>query len=245
MTALYYGSLAFKAWMLVDALQRGCAYMWYFLIVAVPFGEWAYFIAVKSHDYRWRHTLFRFQRPPSIEKLRYTAEMSPSLENRALLAQALCERGEHQQALEIFEELVGRDPLFKRAVYGLARCHMQLGRFEQALEPLTRLVDMERGYSDYGAWVDLARCHQGLGDVDTALELLRSLVKARPRLEHVIELARALRTAGRAAEAQRLLGEALLDYRHSPRHVRRLFRAHARTAKKLLSELPRSGLETA
>ena len=43
-------STAFSLWMLVDAVQRGLGAKWGWIIM-IPFGEFAYFFAVKIHDF--------------------------------------------------------------------------------------------------------------------------------------------------------------------------------------------------
>jgi hypothetical protein len=43
-------SYAFSLWMLIDAYRRNADQFWY-VIILVPLGEWAYFFLVKIRDY--------------------------------------------------------------------------------------------------------------------------------------------------------------------------------------------------
>jgi hypothetical protein len=93
---------AFSLWMLVDAARRGAGYVWY-MIIMMPFGEVAYFFAVKIHDPEF--AAFRrnaFSKPPSLDQLGFNAEHAPSFENRLMLAQGLHDNGRHVEAAELF-----------------------------------------------------------------------------------------------------------------------------------------------
>ena len=50
MHLLFLVSTAFTLWMLVDAIEKGIAARWGWVII-IPFGEFAYFFAVKVHDF--------------------------------------------------------------------------------------------------------------------------------------------------------------------------------------------------
>ena len=66
---------AFMVWMLVDAGRRRADYYWFWIILT-GVGAWAYFFAVKMHDFRGTHLASAglgslFQRRPSLNELRY------------------------------------------------------------------------------------------------------------------------------------------------------------------------------
>src|SRR3954447_24282 len=88
---------AFMIWMLVDAYRRHAESFWFWVILFLPgLGAWVYFFAIKIHDFhRGEAGGFSlgalFQRPPSLEELRYRAEQMPTLVNHLTLAQRLIE----------------------------------------------------------------------------------------------------------------------------------------------------------
>jgi tetratricopeptide (TPR) repeat protein len=72
--------------------------------------------------------------------------------------------GRAGEARAEFERLVAREPRNANAIYGLARCHMELGKFEQARPWLDKLLEICPSHAS--AYRDLA-CSRQL-DVDGA-----------------------------------------------------------------------------
>ena len=116
----------FKVWMLVDALQRGCGrggcggMYWYWLIL-MPFGDFAYFFVVKIHDpefVKLRKDIFT--RPPSVEQLRYNMQHNPCYANKKSLAMALLNGQNYTEALSLFDEILKQDAADKNCLYGKA-----------------------------------------------------------------------------------------------------------------------------
>jgi hypothetical protein len=243
MLYLFYALGALKIWMLVDAVQRGAAYYWFCIIVCMPFGSLIYFFMVKAPELgigssatRYRPVRIR-QRPADLEQLRYQFDSNPCLANQALLASGLYDAGEHEEAMEHYRKVLRRDERYQRALYGLSLCHIARGEHTAAVERLSRLLEENRGYADYQAWLSLAGSLAAAGEWEQAVEALEGLVKACPRLDHVVELANALIEANRSDEARAHLEQALLDYDHSPRHVKRQYSAAACQAQQILSQI--------
>jgi hypothetical protein len=42
--------LAFKIWMIIDAVRRQVPYYWFLIVIFVPFGDFVYFAMVKMKD---------------------------------------------------------------------------------------------------------------------------------------------------------------------------------------------------
>jgi len=243
MLYLFYALGALKIWMLIDAIQRGAAYYWFCVIVCVPFGSLLYFFTVKAPELgigtgatRYRPVRIRRQRA-DLDKLRYQFERNPCLANQALLASALYDAGEYGEAVEHYRKVLGRDGRYQRALYGLSLCHIARGEHAAAVEQLRRLLEQNRGYADYQAWLSLASSLAAAGEQEQAVEALEGLVKACPRLDHSVELASVLIEAGRPDEARAHLEQALLDYEHSPRHVKRQFGNAACQANQILGQI--------
>lgn len=237
---LAFLAIAFKAWMLVDAVRRQAETKWLWIIALVPFGAWAYFFIVKLREPGMRQLQQRMleslKRPPAVDELRYALERSPSQANRIRLAQGLYDAGQWSEAHELFVALLEEQPGHRDGLYGLGLCRIELGDLPGAIEPLAELVEQHRRYRDYAAWPPLAQAHLELGQIDECMVLVDELVKTAPRLAHELLRARILDQVGRRAEAEAALEAALKEHDHSPRAQRRRDWLTARQAKALLRD---------
>ncbi len=229
---------AFMAWMLIDAIRRRADRYWYWIIL-IPFGEWYYFFKVKIHDpdMAWLKNLFRYEKPPTLESLRYRYEQTPSLANRVRLAQALHDEGAYAESAELFAEVLARHPDNREALLGLALCRAGRGDDEGAVGLLDKLIGLDRAYGEYQPWLHMTEALWRLGRRDEALELLERLVRTSPRLGHSVALARFQVEAVQPELARRTLWQALEHHSHAPKFVQRNNRAWARQAKKMLKAL--------
>jgi hypothetical protein len=238
MQILFALQSAFSLWMLVDAARRGAGYIWY-AIIMMPFGEVAYFLAVKVHDPEFAALRLAFRpRPPSLDQLRFEAEHTPSFENRAILARALQDDGEHVEAVALFRELLSAEPEDKGALYGLGCALCDAGQTAQAIDALKSLAALDFAYADYAAGTMLAELYWKQERREESLAMWESVAGASRSLAHQTELARALAEQGRAPEARALLERGLREYAHSPRYIQKSQRRQARTARRVLDTLP-------
>ncbi len=237
---------AFKLWMFVDAVRRKASERWFWLIIFVPGGGLAYFAMVKMRDRSMqvlgRRMLESLKTPPSVDELERQFERTPSIANRIRLGQGLYDAEQYELALGHFDKVLAQRPDDKHGLYGAGLTHLELARKngskpEAAIEPLSRLIELHRGYRDYAAWPDLAEVLWRCDDKDSCHQLLDELVSAAPRLAHHVLRAEFLHKAGQRDLATRSLRMALEDESHQPRHVRRLNREWERRAKTLLREL--------
>jgi len=244
-------STAFTLWMMVDAIQKGIACRWAFVIM-IPFGEFAYFFAVKIHDFKGggagpahlvggRSSWHIFQgfraAPPTIDDLRYELEQSPCIENHMKLARALYDEGNHRETLVELEQILKLDDRDPETHYGMARCHLALSEFEPAERHFREVISLHRSYQDYAAWEDLANVLQQNGRGDEAVEVLRDLHRTCPRLDHGVQLAQLLFDRNQFEEASNELKRALRDYDHAPAHVQRTNKQQAHAAHRLLAQM--------
>ncbi len=228
----------FMAWMLIDAIRRGAERRW-FWIIFIPFGEWYYFFMVKIHapEMAWLKNLFHYEKPVSLDSLRYRCEQTPSLANRLRLAQALHDGGSYDEGAELFSDVLNRQPETREALLGLALCRAGQGDDDGAVEHLERLVELDRAYDEYQPWLHLTEAFWRLDRRDDALQLLERLVATSPRLGHSVALAQFQIEAGKPEPARATLWQALEHHSHAPRFARRNNRAWARRAKKMLKGL--------
>jgi hypothetical protein len=229
---------AFMVWMLVDAIQRGAVYYWYFIIVGLPpFGPWIYFFSVKIHDYDMRRFTALFHRPPSVEQLRYNLSENPCLENKILLAIGLYNSNAYDEAADLFGQVLKVDALDKEALYGLGLCKIKAGDFQGAVEYLKKVIDVDKAFRDYAPWADLAHALWMDGQKEETIIQLRELVETSPRTNHMTMLAHYLIQSDRKEEARTVLKKALEDYAHAPRFVKRTYGRWAKEAKAVLKSL--------
>jgi hypothetical protein len=222
----------------VHAIRAGVAPYWFCIIVCVPFGELIYLGSLFAPGTAIGTRFVPQRDDRSTRQIRYAYEQTPSLRNGVALADRLFEEGRPGEAASLYRESLRRDAGFLRARFGLGLCQVELGEFAAAVESLRGVLEENRGYEEYRAWIELARALRELGRTDEAIEELEMLVSASPRLPHVVELGTVLIAAGRADEARARLQRALDDFEHAPRHVRRDGRPAARRAAELLGNLP-------
>src|SRR5262245_14099075 len=122
MARLLYGLQSiFSLWMVVDAARRGAAGYWY-PVIFLPGGPIAYFFLVKIHDYQFRGIRQFFQRvfapKVTLEKLRFSAEETPSFVNKLALAQGLYDAALYPEAVGQFEAALRIDEDDKDALHG-------------------------------------------------------------------------------------------------------------------------------
>jgi hypothetical protein len=240
---LGYLALAFKAWMMVDALRRRAPLLW-FPVLMLPFGDWVYFFTVKLPDYRVAPGAAAppviqapDPRPSKVTLLERAAEESPSFHNRVELAWALLDEKQPQRAQGYFEAGLRTHPDDSEATYGLGLCKLAQDDAAGAIETLGPLVERSFAYEDYEGALALAEALSRDEQPDVALSLLHDVVRASHRLEHLVTLARYQLRSERRDDARATLGRALQDFEAQPDFLRRRNGAVATEARQLLRAL--------
>ena len=155
--------LAFKVWMVIDAVRKSQPYYWFLIIFFLPFGDVVYFFMVKVHDLRWRKLAGWFRSPPSIADLQARYRNARSIENRLALARALAGAGRHVEAIVELEGVCAIRPDEPDALCGLGTSRAALKELPQASAALSRLIAVAPSYGDWEPWVVLARVQRDLG----------------------------------------------------------------------------------
>jgi hypothetical protein len=232
---------AFSLWMLVDAVRRGCRSYWY-LVVLLPFGEWAYFFMVKIHDpeFDWIRNIFTrlTTRKVPIETLRRRVETAPTVESHMSLAVALWEDGNYESAQDQYAAARRLDDTDPDALRGVARCQIARGDHEAAAANLELLIDADPYHGDYVVWMDAAHALSCADRMLDALALLDRLVTTSPRLEHRALYAHYLLHADRPDTAREQLELGLFEYDEAPKFLQRRDRPWASKARRMLKEIP-------
>jgi len=238
---LTFLALGFKIWMFTDATRRRVPQWWYW-VIWLPFGAVAYFLMVKSRDYRGSPLgrFLRAERAPTIDQLRARYENSPSLANLLDLARAQHDGGLHEDASETFQRALESADDELDAHYGRALCRLALEDWTGAIAHLEQVVAQEPAFEQYDAWAQLAYARHCSGDGDGCLSELGRLVETSPRLQHQLYLAHYLREAGREVEARDVLTEGLSHHENAPPFIRKHNRIWARQARAMLKQLSES-----
>ena len=238
MHILFLLQTAFSLWMLVDAINRGCRCHWFWIIM-MPFGEVAYFLAVKIHDPEFQKLRLNSRPKKSLKELQFQAKRTPSLENRLLLAQSLHDNESYDEAIQVFRDILSANKSEKAAQYGLARCLKETKQTSEAIEALKQIIEDSFSYKDYAAGVELAEIYWEQGNKSAAVEIMQKVVTKSQQIPHIMQLAQYLNANGKISEAHSLLEEAINSHQHSPRYVQKSERRFVKQAKRQLKALPR------
>jgi len=135
----------------VHLIKSGANKLWLTAIIFLPFaGSAAYFLVEilpglmgnKHMRHAKKKTLNTIDPDKDVRLARERLEITDSLANRIALADALAERDEHKQAIELYQEIIaspqGRDG---NTAFKYASSLFQDGQFAAALEMLERLDD--------------------------------------------------------------------------------------------------------
>jgi tetratricopeptide (TPR) repeat protein len=127
-------------------------------------------------------------------------------------------RGEYEQAIECYSEVLTADPNNVVACNALGLVFCRAGRYTEAGEQFRRAIKMKESFAE--AHSNLGSLLRSIGQVRESEQPLRRALKLKPTLvEAQISLGATLSTLGRMSEARSLLEKAL---RVAPREVQAL-----------------------
>lgn len=235
---------AFSLFMLVHAAKRGAPMHWW-MIILMPFGEWAYFFAVYLPSRNASTALARpfkafSERPPTLDVLRRAHRHTPSHDNLLRLAQGLYDTGSHSDANQRFSELLADEDGDKDALFGYAQSSLALADEPAAVGAFEHLLKQQLDYRDYSVAYQLCGLYWKDDREDLCIALLERVCKKTLRLEPRIQLARYLEALERHEEARTCLEDGLDALAGSPHHSQRQQRVPAWQAKRILRGLPAS-----
>lgn len=237
MVILGYLALAFKIWMVFDAVRRKVHLMWFFVLM-VPFGDWVYFFAIKVRDFNVRPaTAPEEDAPPDLDALRERAEDSPSFANRVELAWGLMETENHLEAASYFEQALKSHRDDKDALHGLGLARLRQGNYAGAVEALSQLVDRNLAHADYEPALDLAQALFAAGQREDAFQLMDTVIVKSERIDHQVVLAKLQMSATMQEAAAVTLRKSLESFEAQPDFMRRRNGASATEARRLLRTL--------
>ena len=137
-------------------------------------------------------------------------------------ATALAERGEKEQAITAFEQVLAEDPEWIGALHGLGLQLLLCGRHEHALALATEVAERAPGLAD--AWIIRTFASHGLGLMDEALHAVRQAITLKPDPSYISLAGVILFQLGRVSEAVKEFERALtLSPDDETIHSNRLF----------------------
>ncbi|HEX3774229.1 MAG TPA: hypothetical protein VHV51_07165, partial [Polyangiaceae bacterium] len=215
--------IAFRIWMLVDAIRRRPPFYWYLVIFFVPFGDFIYFVMVKmqntSPGARSAAAPEVLLTGPTLSELELRARETPSELNKLAYADALANEQRWIEAVERYRDVLRIAVDSKEALHGLARSLLALARPTEAVEELAHLMELDPAFRDYSAALDYAEALWQAGQQEDAIGLLSGLVGVSKRINHRMALAHYLKERGDSATAKNELNQALRDFASQPDFV--------------------------
>jgi hypothetical protein len=149
-------------------------------------------------------------------------EVSGNVDARRRLADELCERGQFDQAAEVYEGglkgIFEHDPAL---LLGLAQAQFSMRAFAAARATLERLRQHNPEFNSSQAGLLYARALEELGALQEAERAYAAVAPAYPGAEARLRYALLLKRRGNPDEARRILKDLLDGARLGPAHYRR------------------------
>lgn len=165
-------------WALYDAVKRRAPLYWYFLLVlGFPIGA-VFYVA-------W-------------SKLRGFDPVERQLD----FADRLERERSYAEAARLFNGVLEIHPSTPRALHGHARCAVELGELQRALDLYDRLMRVDPRFRDYSAALEYAEVLSRTGRPNDAADLLRGLVRESAKPNHRLALAHYLNQSGERDSAR-------------------------------------------
>ncbi len=232
--------MAFTVWMAVEAVRRGHASAWLWIILLVPLiGPVLYFYAEYADQL--------FGGGPILQPRKVTADDLRSAEadvkrlgnanSWTAYASALRGRRQLPKAIDAARKGLEHDPKSVEARYELGVSLEESGRHEEAREELVQVVEADPTYDSDNALFALARAQQGSGQDEAARTSLETLASRSARPEVLFECAAVQARLGDRAAAAENLHRIIAEAEAVPDYLERNVRPWVRKAKQALQKL--------
>lgn len=152
-------------------------------------------------------------------------EISPTSQNKRILADACVARGSYADAIALYTEtLSGHDAHEPDLLRARANARMLAGDFGGAIADLDTLRTHNPDYQSEGAHLIYARALDGAGRDADALTEYTALAAYATGEEARCRMALLLKRMGRHEQAKAVFADVLRRARHSPKHYQRMQR---------------------
>lgn len=239
---LYLLATGFTLWMAVEAVRRGDAGRWLWIILMFgPLGAGVYFFTVYLGGGPLGRITFRPRKVTAADVRRAEVEVK-RLDNAATwceYASLLRARGDCVKAAEAAQRAVERNPRDLDARYELGLALLGAGRNGEAAPVLQSVVEQNRSFDTDNALLALGRAQHGAGDLVAARASFEELASRRARPEILYDLATVQGLTGDRDAAMRSLQRIVDDAELVPDYLKREVRPWVRKARGALSKLSR------
>jgi hypothetical protein len=235
---------AFVLWMAVEAVRRGDASRWLWIILVFgPMGAAVYFFSeylgagdVLGRGFRPRKVTKADLRRAEIDVRRL--DNGPAWTDYASLLRA---RQDYPKAAEAAARAVERTSGSLDARYELGLALLGGGRHAEAAQALAVVVEQDRSFDGDDALYALAKAQMGAADLANARASLEELSTRRARPEILFDLATAQALTGDRESARRALQRILDEADLVPPYLQKNQRPWVRKARKGLAMLGKAG----
>lgn len=238
----YLLATGFTLWMAVEAVRRGDAARWLWIILIFgPLGAAVYFFSEYLGGAGLGRITFRLRRVTTADVRRAEVDVK-RLDNAAAwceYASLLRARKDFVKAAEAAQRAVERNPKDLDARYELGLSLLGAGRPAEAVPVLKSVVEQNRTFDTDNALLALARAQHGVGDLPAARTSLEDLAERRSRPEILYDLAMVQGLVGDRAAAMRSLQRIIDEAELVPDYLKREVRPWVRKARGALSRLSR------
>lgn len=229
----------------VHVVRTGRNTIWIYLVIFVPaVGMAAYFFAEILPELMGGRTARRaasgmaraIDPGRGLREAAQRAQMTPTAENKALLAGELLAAGKPGDAAILYREaLTGIHATDPGTMLGLARALFAEGKAAETQTVLEELRAANPEYNSPDGHLLYARSLEAQGKTDEALKEYQALVNYYPGQEARCRYAMLLQANGRGDDARRVFEEVCQLIEYGPRHQRRAQREWYDLAKRSLA----------
>ena len=239
MSLLYLAGAGFTVWMAVEAIRRGQAGSWLWIILLFgPIGSAVYFFSevLKAPSVGLR---FRLQRVTAADERRAAAEVR-RLDNAAAwstYASILRARGRFAETVDAARQALARDPADTSAIYERGRGLLGSGRPQEAVGAFEEVLAKDRWFDTGDALLALAKSQEAAGDLPSARRTYEELSEKSSRPEVIFHLATLQADAGEREAAAKSYQRIIDEGEYVPDFHRRKVRPWVRRARQALERL--------
>lgn len=243
---VYVLASAFVLWMAVEAVRRGDASRWLWIILLFgPLGAAVYFFSeyLGGGGLGFGQGAFRPRKVTTADLRRAEVEVrrldnGPSWTEYASLLRA---RKDFGKAFEAASRAVDRTPSALDARYELGLALLGAGRHAEAAQALSSVVEKDRSFDTDDALFALAKAQLGANQLNGARSSLEELATRRARPEILFDLATVQGLTGDRESARRLLQRIIDEAELVPPYLQKNVKPWVKKARKGLAMLGRVG----
>lgn len=231
--------LLFTLWMAVEAVRRGQAQSWLWIILLFgPIGAAVYFFSELMPGLRFGSG-FTTRKVNADDERRALADVKrlDSCAAWAHYAGVLRARGQAAKAAQAAERALEKDAASSEAHYERGLALLASNRHGDAVPHLRAVVDRDSGYQSGDALFALGQAQEGSGDLQGARASLEALAVNYGRPEILFLLARVQGLVGDREAALKSLKRIVDEAEYVPDYLQRDVRPWVKKAKKAIARL--------